>query len=570
MDFNTEQQEDLTLLPDTILHDCMRILDIEEIGDRDITYTAEHTESGEEITIKEYCPSEIVSRQETELQYSEHEEEFRSGLETFEKIGNLLKKGVPHMPEVLDFWHENQTAYYALKISDGDSFRRTIPIPTAIYVQSLGIMLCDTYSKLHENGLYYGAISEDDITFTENGSLILEPHITADSTKAEDLHCLVAFLRNLLSETVEAKENLSNRPALYVTQMALDQHYEKAEYLQSALIGENGNGIPVRHSKKKVKILNILLGLCFLSAILGLILVKRPPAETPVEEMKIDSIQPEIISVWIPLDKNSDESAQSEMYQKLAEGFERQHKGCGVNINLYDEVSFSSALDSMNSQNMPAVFMNTLDTRVTQKACDLSSLEFSLEDHYIADMQEFGNVLPIGCSVPVLYANNQYTNINSRTISGGELPSDTLYDISAGDFITKQSSYKPENLTPTFLADGSHPLLGGSDILPLIQSDGKNSGAVQMIPVTTSENACALQYEYYCTVNADCPENTQQVGMLWLQYLLTEEAQTILFVENYNALPLHENAIAKAFNAHQSLQVLSGLKLDSAILQEKR
>ena len=242
----------------------------------------------------------------------------------------------------------------------------------------------------------------------------------------------------------------------------------------------------------------------------------------------------------------------------------------GFNISLYDAKAFSQALDSMNGETMPAVFMNTLDSRATEKACDLSSLKISIDSHYIADLENFGDVLPLGCSVPVLYYNQQHWKTNNQTISGAELPPDTLYDVSARQFITSQSTHEPKEQLKAFLSDGSQPLLGSTDVLHEIQSDGKNSGAVRMIPVTTSDDACALQYEYYCTVNGDCSENTQKAGMLWLQYLLTEKAQTILFVEHEGALPLHENAVARAINTHEMLQVLGGLKFDSANLQEKR
>ena len=570
MEFDVEQQEELALLPDTILHDAIRILDTETINENDIVYVAEYTENGKEISIKEYCPSGISKREGLELLCPEHEETFHSGLQQFEKMGMLLKEGVPHMQKVLDFWYENHTAYYAVTSSDGDSFRRTIPIPTATYVQSLGIMLCDMYSKLHENHFYYGAIYESDLTFTEKGKLILEPHLTENGTKAEDLHSLTEFLRNLLSETVEAKENLRNRPALTVTQEALQYHYEDAQLLKSALIGENGFGVPVKHSKNIKPFLAMACVLCFGFALFGMFFLNPAPRKKVIQKISLEEIQPEIISVWIPLDKRLDEQQQSEMYQKLAEGFQREHKGYGVEIQLYDETAFSSALDSMTPENMPAVFMNTLDTRATGKAADLESLEFSIDNHYITDLEGFGNVLPIGCSVPVLYCNQHYTTSRSHTISGGELPSDTLYDVSADDFITRQSTHKPQEQLQYFLADGSHPMLGSTNILSQIQENGQNSGAVQMIPVVTSDDACVLQYEYYCTVNQECAKNTQLVGMLWLQYLLTEEAQTILFVENDIALPLHEDAVVRALHTHQALQVLSGLKLDSGILQEKR
>ena len=58
--------------------------------------------------------------------------------------------------------------------------------------------------------------------------------------------------------------------------------------------------------------------------------------------------------------------------------------------------------------------------------------------------------------------------------------------------------------------------------------------------------------------------------MLWLQYLLTEEAQQILFVENYSDLPLHRSAFKSAVNAHSSMAPLKEVQLDAMSLQFRR
>lgn len=49
-----------------------------------------------------------------------------------------------------------------------------------------------------------------------------------------------------------------------------------------------------------------------------------------------------------------------------------------------------------------------------------------------------------------------------------------------------------------------------------------------------------------------------------------EEAQQILFVENYSDLPLHRSAFKSAVNAHSSMAPLKDVQLDAMSLQFRR
>ena len=48
--------------------------------------------------------------------------------------------------------------------------------------------------------------------------------------------------------------------------------------------------------------------------------------------------------------------------------------------------------------------------------------------------------------------------------------------------------------------------------------------------------------------------------MLWIEYLLSEEAQMILFAEHYGDLPLHESAFDTAVSQHQEFRILEAVK----------
>ena len=163
---------------------------------------------------------------------------------------------------------------------------------------------------------------------------MLEPHITTDGTVAEDLHCFTDFLRRLLSETVEAKENKTNRPALSVLQEALQYHYENSDFLKSALMGVNGSGTPTKETRNFKPFLGVACAVCLVLAIAGTAFSGTLFSKKRIAELKTEDIQPEIISVWIPLDDSIDELQQQEMYQTLAQGFEQEHQGFGVQYQL--------------------------------------------------------------------------------------------------------------------------------------------------------------------------------------------------------------------------------------------
>ena len=118
-------------------------------------------------------------------------------------------------------------------------------------------------------------------------------------------------------------------------------------------------------------------------------------------------------------------------------------------------------------------------------------------------------------------------------------------------FLSEQSAaQEPGDYFDASLEDGSEPVLASSSLFE--QVDGSNTGAVEMLPVTAPDGSL-MQYEMYCTVNDDVPVNAQRIGMLWIGYLLTEEAQEIMFVEHAGDLPLHEKALNDAISAHSGL-----------------
>ncbi|MDE5564655.1 MAG: hypothetical protein K2I93_05830, partial [Oscillospiraceae bacterium] len=290
-----------------------------------------------------------------------------------------------------------------------------------------------------------------------------------------------------------------------------------------------------------------------------------PKKEMPLSEgIQNGSIHPEVISVWLPLDENADENEVIAMYERLAAGFEQQNPGCGVNVRIYADDSFTETLSLLDkAEEVPVVFMDTQDAVVQAHAADISSLTAALEDVYTADLTQFDTAVPLGCSVPVLFYNAHYSSslqtMDADTILFDSLPANTVFDISATEFVTTQdAAQKPTAQFQDFLQDGHYPVLASSSCMAQAEHSGISSGVVHMMPVV-ADGSVSVQYEMYCTVNQDATPNSQRVGMLWLRYLLTEEAQQILFVEHYSDLPLHKAVLPHTLENHKALQAVGSV-----------
>lgn len=527
----------------TLLHGRYHIIKVIGMDERSMTYEAED-ENGR-TAIREYMPMAFVSREgEALVCKPEEEAAFREGIKQFDKTARILQKELPHTATVTEVFRENNTIYSVTPLPEGHTLRELSQI-TPTYVQSLGIELCESYAALHKAGLYYGTIHDEQLRFTQAGLMQLDPSpISTQGSAQEDMHSLTAFLAALLPEEEEDE-------VFQLLHGVLHRSYRDAASLKAALIG----GKPASAGRMS-GILYILVCLFFLAA--GMFLMRQIPEKSVPLSGGLESgkIVPEVINVWLPLEETSDEATICAMYKRLAAGFERQNPGCGVNIRIYADDSFKDALANLEEGEQPAVFMDTQDDVILSKAAELDTLTAALEDVYLTDLTRFQTAVPLACSIPALYYNTRFLELTEGSVSFSELPANTLYDESAAEFLSRQNAEaKTAGYFAEFLADGRNPVLASSSCMAEAEHNGISSGAVHMAPIKSADGF-PLQYEMYCTINRDSSANSQRVGMLWLQYLLTEEAQQVLFVEHYGDLPLHRSAFEHAAATHTELAVL--------------
>lgn len=571
MDFKLQNSAVNALDNGTMLLGRWRLLGVTDTDDTYILYDAMDAESGNIVTIREYCPASLCERSGSDLICSaggKQASTFQNGMERFEKIANALQN-IPHMESVIACFRENHTCYSVTERVEGKRLFEAAPLLTETYAQSLGVMLCDTFVALHRSGVYFGIIREEDLRFLDGGRLSVGTgHLSIEGSVANDLRGLTSFLLSMLP--IERDE----KPKVAALDKLLRSQYRDAEALKAALLGKPVARRTIRPGAVKGIVRLVLCAACLAGAVIGIrsMLSKQQPLMRALRKGKI---QPEVISVWMPLREHADEQATIAMYERLTAGFERKYPGCGIDLRIYADGSFEDALHLVeNGAKPPTVFMDTQDEVVLAQAADLAPLTDVMQDVYLTDLSGFGKSLPLGCSVPALYCNT-YTGdaaacADASVIDFSALPADTLYDVSASDFLKAESvSQEPSEYFTEFLSHSQKPVLASSSCMAEAEHSGISSGAVQMIPVSV-DGTFPVQYELYCSVSDKVSQNSQNIGMLWLQYLLTEEAQQILFVENYSDLPLHRSAFKSAVNAHSSMASLKDVQLDAMSLQFRR
>ncbi len=526
------------------------------------------TASEQEACMLEYLPADRVQRAEDGVIVTS-EKGFAEYRKRFLSAGKLLcAEKIPHLPEMLSCAEDHGTACMFFHWQEGTALTEVSFPRTAAYIRSLGIALCETYIALHRADLHYGRLTVAQIRIQPDGTFLLDPApilFTAaegEDDRTADMHILTSFLSGLLAG-VDSDDKDDVDAA--ILRNVLQYGYQDAVLLQKALICETNDVEKPKtsHSSKK-PILRAILCAAFLAA--GAFAAFRIGRDhLPLDVCrKLGLIRSDVISVWMPMDTALDETQTQAMYQKLTTGFERKYPGFGVDLMIYADDSFLDTLDA----EQPVVFMNTDAEAVQNLAMDLTMLTDSLGDSYLADMSDFTKMIPLGCSLPVFWYHADLCDAPGSELSAAE---EIACDPSAAQFMQAfgETEYTEAVFADFLEARGKQPLLGSTRCLIESEQSAVHSGAVQMVPVSV-DGSYPLQYEMYCSINDAADWNSERIAMLWIQYLLTEEAQQIMFAEYYSALPMREDVLQQTIENHDALRFITDIQqeIDTEALQQ--
>ncbi len=549
------------LAEQTILKEIYTIHSVISSDSYGITYLAEDDQQ-QKLRIREFFPCCMVSRDER--MQMQADTDILKIKEQFQNTAQVLQNtDIRHIPRVMDVFEENQTCYCVF-LSNGEvSLQEKEIVITPAYLRSLGLLFCEAYCDLHKASLFYGTLSSSDVLLDDCGHLYLVPDRLFETShqgiaSAEnDLHCMSVLIQSYLQGLGEGYEEVGESPAHNVLKSVLSYRYSDAQQLSDALICASGRVTPPVVSRFSIR--KILAGcFCFLVLVMGVLACIRIASmpRTLSWYIEHDKIESGIISVWVPIDEGADIDRTQRMYQRLTQGFEKKYPGFGVELFLFADHSFDSALANYltDAQESPVVFMNTECSDVLSLAADLSTLTSALQASYICDMTAFSNVLPLGCSFPAAYYHKTNQIPEGETLLYQSIAESIPHDASVLSVYTGNQT----GSFSEFLTGNLESCLASTAYLAQIEQNGEASGSVGVYPVLDGEQYPII-YEMPCVMNLQAEENAQLIGMLWLQYLLTEEAQTILFSENYGVLPLHKDVLTYTARQHDALKQLPEL-----------
>ena len=173
------------LLPGTVLAERYVLGRVLGEGSFGITYIGWDQILEHRVAIKEYYPSDLVSRdvirgtdKNVYVYESKAKEEYQNNLDKFLNEARCLTRfnQLDGIVSVRDFFYENETAYIVMEYVSGMSVKE--------YIQQNGPMkgeqvlklmkpVLETLSKVHKTGMVHRDISPDNILFSEDGELVL-------------------------------------------------------------------------------------------------------------------------------------------------------------------------------------------------------------------------------------------------------------------------------------------------------------------------------------------------------------------------------------------------------------
>lgn len=180
--------------------ELLRVLGVGGFG---IVYLAFDHALEREVAVKEYMPASLAGRTETlhvSLRSQSDADTFALGLKSFVNEARMLARfDHPSLLKVHRFWEANNTAYMAMPVYRGQTFKdvragMAMP-PDETWLRAQLMPLLGAIEKLHGEGVYHRDIAPDNIIIEPDGHPVLLDFGAARRVISDKSQTLTAILK---------------------------------------------------------------------------------------------------------------------------------------------------------------------------------------------------------------------------------------------------------------------------------------------------------------------------------------------------------------------------------------
>jgi serine/threonine protein kinase len=169
-----------TLPIDHILNEDYQIVQILGVGGFGITYLARDIQLNTEVVIKEFFPSEMVTRDQTRISvtpFTKDTQTYEHLLKRFSEEAQLLARmRHPNVIRVTRFFEANRTAYFVMEYHKGQTLKEYLSQHTTLdeaHILSIMIPILEGAKYVHEQGFLHRDIAPDNIYLPTDGMPLL-------------------------------------------------------------------------------------------------------------------------------------------------------------------------------------------------------------------------------------------------------------------------------------------------------------------------------------------------------------------------------------------------------------
>ena len=558
----------------------------------------------------------VVKNAEKEKLYREKITRFLSEARTMARFSEY--ENIVH---VFDYFEANNTAYLVMEFLDGCSLKKYMEKHRLSVDESVDIAcrICSILRHLHEEKIIHRDINLNNIMICRNGSVKLIDFGTARAQSGElskaltaeltpgyappeqymsngfqgpwtDVYALCATLYHML--TCQKPEESTDRVMEDTLKHPMEINRDVPEWLDRAVMAGMATDYRLRiqnvdellsalnqQSKarypgeriRKHRIMSVL----FAAAACAVILLTLGGIVVFNANYHAWNVEDGTVMVWAP------DNSFGKGMEKAAEKFESRYSGKVIKLTLINEVSYSDLImRAAEKGELPDVFLapeQELDPEVY--LADVTDIlnEENDENHYLimSNMEYLteSRVIPLSFNTVVLYENTSASgsiedsyNLGYRMDLSEIKPSDdvrhTVFDRSSrlvGSVITPINGSEG---IPDALAEFTDP---DKQTIPYYFGSTGDRRAVQkalagynkIYGVSQGKTMYAEFSDELCVSKVPYESNKQLVD-LWMEYLLSSDAQSCMYLENDMPLPVESDTYSHYIEIIKTLSFLAG------------